>query len=145
MATAVRIAAEARTEEQVAIAAAERARLEYERLRDEDLSVLADLSERLKFQIRSEFVTADLQTSLDRLFNLLFLYPEMSVRLIVSTNEYQNIEDDVRVSEERGRSIVRYLIDRGLDLSRFSLRTVNGEQLQFGTHRVRVLVEEQEP
>ena len=145
-AEAAKLAAEAQlaTDEQVAGIEVEQVPSEYERLRDQELSVLAGLSARLRFENRSQVVSGDVEASLDRLFEPLFLYPEMSVRLFVATNEFRSPEDDVRLSQERGRSIVRYLIDRGLELSRFSLETFDGEGLPYGSHRVRVLVEEQQ-
>ena len=114
----------------------------YELLRDEELRVLAGQSDRVRFEPDSAVITKDVERPLDRMFDPLFLYSEMPVLVSVAVNEFNGIADDNELSLDRGRAIVEYLINRGLDQERFRIQIESGEALTFGTHRVRISTEE---
>lgn len=114
----------------------------YEHLRQKETGTLVGLSERLQFQGRSEVIDREFEQILDRVFEPLFLYAEMSVVISVATNEYQGPADNNRLSRDRARSIVTYLVNRGLQEERFNIQAGSDEGLPYGSHRVRVSVED---
>ena len=132
----------AAAEEARRVAADSRLLTAYEELRNEETSVLAGLSARLRFQNRSGVPDRQIERILDRVFEPLFLYEEMPVLIRVSTNELRDPADNNRLSRERARSLVSYLVSRGLQEDRFDIQTDSGEGLPYGSHRVRVSVED---
>ena len=114
----------------------------YEQLRIEELGVLSGLSARLRFQGRSEVVSRDVERALDQMFDPLFLYSEMPVLVVVASNEYGDIADNLRLSRDRAVSVVDYLVSRGLEPNRFRIEAENGLGLPYGTHHVKVFAED---
>ena len=114
----------------------------YEQLRIEELGVLPGLSARLRFQGRSEVVSRDVERALDQIFDPLFLYSEMPVLVVVASNEYGDIADNLRLSRARAVSVVDYLVSRGLEPNRFRIEAENGLGLPYGTHHVKVFAED---
>lgn len=114
----------------------------YENLRKEELGVLTGLSARLRFRGRSGVVDRELERVLDSVFDPLFLYAETPVTIYVATNEFRRAADNGKLSRERGSALIAYLVSRGLEEERFDLETDSGDNLPFGSHRVRVLVKE---
>ena len=113
-----------------------------ERIRNEELSVLAGLSAGLRFESESDVVSPEVQRGLDRIFDPLFLYSDLPVSVTVASNEFFEPVDNNQLSLERARSIVTYLTRRGLDEDRFNIQAESGEGLLFGSHRVTVSVED---
>jgi outer membrane protein OmpA-like peptidoglycan-associated protein len=117
---------------------------ENERLRAEELSVLAGLSARLRFQGRSEVVNRDVARVLDRMFDPLFLYSDTGVVVTVATNEFRGNADNNRLSRDRCDAIVDYLVSRGLERNRFRIQPQSGIGLPYGSHRIKMAIEELE-
>ena len=114
----------------------------YEALRDEEMKALLGLSIRLRFGLRSDSISLDVERALDRMFEPLALYSEVPVTVAVSSNEFAGVANDNILSRDRGRELISYLISRGLEKDRFRIRIEAGEGLPYGTHRVRVSSEE---
>ena len=113
----------------------------FEQLRNEEIATLAGLSERLQFQWREGGLDEPMERTLDRMFEPLYLYPEMPVVITVSSNEFRGSADNNRLSRERARLLVAYLVSRGLQEDRFDIQVESGERLPFESHRVRVSAE----
>jgi len=115
-----------------------------EKLRTEELRVLAGLSARLRFQGRSEVISRDIERVLDRIFDPLFLYSDTDVVVTVATNEFRGNADNNRLSRDRANAIADYLVGRGLDRDRFRIQPESGIGLPYGSHRIKMAVEELE-
>ena len=124
------------------VAAVARQQRQYGSLRERELQVLDGLSRDIRFAPGSATVSRDIERLLDGIFNPLYLYSELPVLVSVAGNEYDETEEDGLLSRDRGRAIASYLINRGLEKDRFRILIESGENLAFGTHRVRVSAEE---
>ena len=147
-----RLAAEAKQAEQERLAAVQKqARRDaaastklarYVELRNDELRVLAGLSDRLRFDSRSKLINRDVERGLDRIFDPLYLYSDLMVVVRVASNEYRGSADNNQLSYERGQSIASYLSRRGLDERRLSVQVESGDGMPYGSHRVKVAVED---
>ena len=111
-------------------------------MKSEELSVLPGLSARLRFQGRSEALSTDIERTLDQMFEPLFLYSEMPVLVVVTSNDYDDDADNASLSRTRAASVVDYLVNRGLEPDRFRIIAEDGSQLRYGTHDVKVFAED---
>ena len=105
-------------------------------------SDLTAMSSRLQFEGRSEVISAQVQSVLDGMFDPLSEFSDIPVLVVVNTNEFRGPADNNRLSRTRGRSIVDYMVGRGLTRSRFRVEAGNDGELPYGSHIVSVLVEE---
>ena len=152
-----RLAAEAEAAEQARLAAEAEAEAEaeveqvalltqrqqvYDETRAQELAVLTGLSLRIRFLPGGASLSQKIEQPLDRIFGPLYLYSEMPVTISVATNEFEAVTDNDLLSLERGRAIMAYLVNRGLEQSRFEIRIESGQGLPSDTHRVRVSVED---
>ena len=150
-----RLAAEAEAAEQARLAAEAEAAAEveqvalltqrqqvYDETRAQELAVLTGLSLRIRFLPGGASLSQKIEQPLDRIFGPLYLYSEMPVTISVATNEFEAVTDNDLLSLERGRAIMAYLVNRGLEQSRFEIRIESGQGLPSDTHRVRVSVED---
>lgn len=110
----------------------------FERLRREELSVLPGLSGQLQFLPRADELTDATKRSLDRIFELLFLYSELRVIVEVASNEYVSDLENQKISDRRAQALTSYLIDRGLSSSRFTTSALGGQGLPGSEHLVNV-------
>ena len=111
----------------------------FEKLRREELATLPGLAARIRFLPSEIEPRASSKQPLDRLFELLFLYSETDVLVQIASNEYDIDSNNVLISRERALTLINYLIDRGLEESRFQIRALGKERLPFASHRVTVL------
>ncbi len=111
----------------------------FQKLRREELASLPGLAAQVRFEPKSIETRPGSRASLDRLFELLFLYSETSVTVQVASNEYEIDSNNELISRERALSLINYLIDRGLDEDRFRIRVLGKEQLPSDSHRVTVV------
>lgn len=82
---------------------------------------------------------------LDSLYDILFLYPDIAVELVIEGNEFTRAVRDRSLATERGVSLLDYLDSRGLERNRVSLDIGSGRSLPPGTHRVRVRIDSANP
>ena len=111
----------------------------FEALRREELSALPGLAARVRFLPTEIDIRESSKKPLDRLFELLFLYSETAVTIQVTSNEYENDNNNRLISRERALALANYLIERGLDEERFRIRALGKERLPFDSHRVTVI------
>lgn len=114
----------------------------YEALRREELGALDALSERLRFGAGESVADERLRPTLDRVFEILFLYAESVVEVRVASNEADTVLADRRLSRARAEAIVDYLVARGLERGRFTVGVDQGGGLPSGSHRVTVRAED---
>lgn len=115
---------------------------DFARLRSEELSVLSGLSARIRFLPGSAELSESIERALDRMFGPLYLYSDVKIDVSVASNEFSEEASDERLSRDRGRAVVAYLVNRGLEKDRFRIRLELGGDLPSGTHRVKVSTEE---
>ncbi len=122
------------------VAAVARRLREFEELRAQELLVLPVLSAQTQFLTRNSAITRDLERTLDRMFDPLYLYSELPVVVAVASNDGDQTADNDDLSNGRARAIVDYLVNRGLERGRFRIQTEAVGGMPVGTHRVRVFV-----
>jgi len=92
----------------------------FESIRAEELSRLQDYAQKLAFS-KGEWVMSDTtQEALDYIFETLFLYSEVSIRLTVYSADSDDNVVNKFVTQQRARTLKDYLIDRGLESSQVS-------------------------
>ncbi len=132
-----RLQAEARASAEATQAAAVAAKQrDYQRKRSEELAALADYSTQIRFSEGLADLARAQEQPLDRIFEPLYLYSDTPVMVSVATNETSDSGVNNGLSRDRGRAIVAYLVDRGLEKSRFRIRIEPGIGLPNGTQRV---------
>ena len=114
----------------------------YRERRATEVQVLAGLSLRARFEPATAAVNFELQGVLDRMFDPLYLYSELPISIVVSSNDLSSTAGNTVLSRDRGQAIAAYLISRGLDVRRIRIYVEPTDGLLFGTHRVRVLPED---
>ena len=115
----------------------------FELRRREEIDTLSRLLETLRFEPLDDTPSAASREPLERAFEILFLYPDTRLALVVESREGDDAASDRRLSRERGESVLDYLVSRGIERSRLSVTAGDGGGLPFGEHRVRVTVEDQ--
>ena len=114
----------------------------YEQLRREEIGVLAQLSARIRFETNSATINRRIERVLDRMFDPLYLYSDLKVKVSVATNESTVEATNNLLSRSRALAIVAYMVNRGIEVERFSIFVESGYRLSFDTHRVSVLPED---
>ena len=114
----------------------------FEARRREELATLARLLETVRFERLGSEPAASVRESLERAFEILFLYPDTRLELVVRGRETNDAAFDRRLARERGERIVDYLVSRGIERGRLAAGTGDGRGLPFGEHRVRVKVDD---
>ena len=114
----------------------------FELRRREEIGTLSRLLETLRFEPLGGTPSAASREPLVRAFEILFLYPDTRLALVVESRESDDATSDRRLSRERGETVVDYLVSRGIERSRLSAAAGDGGGLPFGEHRVRVIVED---
>lgn len=99
-----------------------------------------DESAGLQFENNSKKVTELMQPSLKRLLAILSEHDDVRVVVAVATNETDNLKNDLRLSQERGRAIIARLVSNGIDFSRVSLDASSGPGIPDNSHVVKVQV-----
>ena len=122
------------------VAAVARRLREFEALRTQELLVLRGLSARTQFLTRNFSITRQLERTLDRMFDPLYLYSEPPVVVAVASNDDNQTTGNNDLSNDRARAIVDYLVSRGLERGRFRIQIDSVDGMPVGTHRVRVFV-----
>lgn len=122
------------------VAAVARKLREFEELKTQELRVLRGLSPRTQFLTQNSSITRQLERTLDRMFDPLYLYSELPVVVAVASNDGDQAVANDDLSNDRARAIVDYLVSRGLERGRFSMQVESVGGMPVGTHRVRVFV-----
>jgi len=99
-------------------------------LRQQELSQLPAYAKQLTFDRSRWDLNTSGQASLDGLFEALFLYPEIKVSIVVSSQDSGDEGLNQLLSQQRVKTIKRYLNERGLDSSQFELSAQSGPVTQ---------------
>ena len=110
--------------------------------RTERLGMLSELGSELQFSPGSDVLGNGLREPLEQVFEILFLYPDTAVDIVLESNEHADAASDLLLGRARAQAIVDYLVSRGLERGRFALDIGVGDALPFGEHRVRVRAED---
>ncbi len=109
-----------------------------ERVRGDELESLGVLSTTIQFAPGSKVASESVTSTLNQIQRILTDYPETMIKVIVATNESGDEKQDLLLSQERGRTLIARLVNKGLAFSRFSLEALTDDQLPADTHRVEI-------
>lgn len=86
-------------------------------------NILRSIEEDVTFEIIQSKLSENAKASLEALSVMISIpFPNTSVRFSVYADEYGWHQDNVNLSIERGKSIEKYLIEKGIDRSRIRLQ-----------------------
>jgi len=85
------------------------------------LESLVDVSSQLSFATGSKSISSTAASLLFTISNMLSQYEDTDVVIAVTTSESNNANQNLKLSQERGRAIIARLVSQGVDFSRFSL------------------------
>jgi len=92
----------------------------FESMRAEELSKLQEYAQEINFGTGEWILLDETRLALDSIFETLFLYSEVSVRLTVYSSDNNDSVVNKFVAQQRARTIKRYLLDRGLEAGQVS-------------------------
>ncbi len=92
--------------------------LEIQRLRDDSLKI--DVSSEVSFDFDSATLKPAFLPTLDKVADILARYPKTTVTIVGHTDNIGSEAYNQQLSERRARSVMNYLIDRGIAPQRLS-------------------------
>ncbi len=110
----------------------------FEKLRREELALLATHSEKLQIDPKLDGFESVATSQLFQIFDLLFLYSETPVSVTVNSNDAASTLRNIMLSQQRGDQIVDYLVLSGLNRSRFKIIAESSAELVRGSHRIAI-------
>ena len=113
----------------------------FERMRREALESITTLASSVSFESASSSLNLQATTNLDKIFELLFLYAESDVYVSVVSADLASETENTQLSTARNKAIVSYLIERGIDESRFATQIESGLFVPDGSHVVAIRAE----
>ncbi len=113
----------------------------FERMRREALESITAMASSVSFESASDSLNLQATTNLDKIFELLFLYAESDVFVSVGSADLASGTENKQLSTARNKAIVSYLIERGIDESRFTTQIESGLSLANGSHVVSIRAE----
>jgi len=116
----------------------------FEVRRRDELVTLARLLESVRFERFGSEPAGSASDPLERAFEILILYPDTRLEIVVHARETGDALSDRRLAGERGKRILEYLVSRGIEPERLAVGTGDGRDLPFGEHRVKVQVEDED-
>ena len=106
-----------------------------DKAREYDAKAIEILPEKQKIYIKNVFfdfdkydLTADAKQNIDKLYEILNQYPDITVRIAGNTDSKGNHAYNVKLAENRCQSAVDYLIAKGIKKKRFTIKS-NAESM----------------
>ena len=97
-------------------------------------------SRELRFEPGSKSITERMSLVLGLVIEVLSVHDDSLIVVSVATNESSILEQDLRLSQERGRAIIARLVGSGIDFSRISLDAISGDSISQNSHFVDIQV-----
>ena len=113
-------------------------------LREQEIAQLDSYAEALRFDRARWNINKSAQSALDGFFEVLFLYPDIEVNITVRSQDSRDPSLNLILSQQRAKTIRRYLTGRGLETSQFSVAGAPGpvSDVLENTSVVEISVEE---
>ena len=94
----------------------------------------------LQFTTGSKSINDEMQPVIDRVIDILSGHDDSRITVAVATNESGIPEQDLRLSQERGRAIIARLVNNGIDFARISLDATSDDRISQNSHIVNIQV-----
>ncbi|MFK8081576.1 MAG: OmpA family protein [Granulosicoccus sp.] len=107
-------------------------------IRRDALDSLEEKSAKLQFGFGSRSISEQMDGVLTEIFGILIRYEDTLVTVSVETGESGNAEQNLRLSQERGRAIIARGVSQGIDFSRLSLEATQAENNRGVSHTVEI-------